>query len=210
MKQTATVFILLFTANLSIAQQENKIIQTKPKRFEYYFNGAFGFYFPFNTTKTVASRGNVNTFQIQVNYKDYFFSRLCFDQYNVGYEDNVTINSLSTYIKDKVQTTYIGLDIGYTFHLGKMLSPFAYIGAGYTTMDVPTVSYDNIQNNLRIVTSTKSFLGLRGGIGAEYEFNKFFILYADAQYLSIPFKTDLSNKDLNGISLQIGFKTPLQ
>jgi opacity protein-like surface antigen len=210
MKQTALVTILLITIKFSMAQQENKIVQTNPKRFEYYFNGAFGFYFPLNTASAVASRGNISTFQFQANDKDNFFSRLCFDQYNVGYEDNININGLNTYIKDKVQTTYIGVDIGYTFHLGEKLSPFTYIGAGFTSIDVPVVNYNNLQNNLRIVTSTKSFLGLRGGIGAEYEFNKFFILYLDAQYLSIPFKTDLSNKQLNGVSIQIGFKTPLQ
>ena len=77
-------------------------------------------------------------------------------------------------------------------------------------MNVPTVNYNATSNQLQIAKSSKSFIGLRTGIGVEYEFNRFFILYTDVQYLSIPFKTALSDKQLNGVSFQIGFKTPLQ
>lgn len=73
----------------------NKLILNYPKRFDYYFNGSFGFYFPMNTAKTVASSGNIYTFQFQVNYKDNYFKSFCFDQYNVNYEDNYNTPQIS-------------------------------------------------------------------------------------------------------------------
>ncbi len=109
-----------------------------------------------------------------------------------------------------MQTNTYGLDIGYSFFEKKKLSYFAYVGGGLAAMRVPIIRYDQTTNTIESFKSSKNFLNLRTGIGIEYEFNKFFILYFEAQYSSIPFKTDLSNKQLNGISTLIGFKTPLQ
>jgi hypothetical protein len=218
MKKTTNVFVvisLIAIANLRVSAQENdsiyanKVVQKSPRRFEYYFNGAFGFYFPTNAGN-LDSRGGINSVQFQVNYRDNFFSRLSFDLYNVGYTDNVNLNGINTFVQDKMQTTYIGLDLGYTGGIGKKLAWFAYGGVGLASMDVPLKEYNPATNTLRITTSTRNFLSYRGGAGFEYEFSRFFVVYIDAQYLSIQFKTDLSNQQLNGYSLQIGFKTPLQ
>ncbi len=202
------LIVLLGITQVNVWGQDSIKIN-KPKRFEYYFNGAFGLYFPFTTnTKAVANRGFVNTFQFQVNYKNNLFSRFFFDQYSVGYDENVLQNSTTLNVNQKVQTTSLGLDFGYTFDY-KKFSPYAYMGAGVALMDVPTVENLPTSNTINVGTSNKNFLGLRAGIGADFNISKLFIIYAETQYLNIPFKTDLSNKNLQGLSLQIGFKTPL-
>jgi hypothetical protein len=202
--------LLLLKTDFVFCQTKNQIIQKNPKRFEYYFNGGFGIYFPTQESAILANNGPIYSFQIQVNYKHNYFTRLAFDQYNVGYNDDFNINGLNFKINDKVQTLNMGFDYGYTFHLFKKFSPFAYVGIGYASMEVPNVKYDISAKVLDISNTRNPFLSLRGGIGGEYEFNKFFIVFTELQYLSIPFKTDLSNKELNGVSFQIGFKTPLQ
>jgi hypothetical protein len=214
-KIQAVTAILVTLASTVLAQENdstyaNKIVQKSPNRFEYYFNGGFGFYFPSKSVNVLSSRGVINTFQFQINYKGNFFSRFAFDLYNVNYTNHLTANGTNSTFQGKVQTTFIGLDLGYTGGISKKLTWFSYGGIGVVTMDVPLGDYSATTNTLRITTSTRNFMSYRGGAGFECEFNKFFIVYADIQFLSIPFKTDLRNHQLNGYSLQIGFKTPLQ
>jgi opacity protein-like surface antigen len=202
--------LLLLKTGYGFSQTDNQVIQKNPKRFEYYFNGGFGLYFPTQESAVLANNGPIYSFQFQVNYKHNYFTRLAFDQYNIGYADEAILNGLNVKIDDKVQTLNVGLDYGYTFHLSKRFSPFAYIGLGYASVEVPIIKYDISTKTTEISNTRNPFLSIRGGVGGEYEFNKFFIVFAELQYLSIPFKTDISNKELNGISFQIGFKTPLQ
>ncbi len=202
--------LLFMKTSIVFCQNDNKIIQKNPKRFEYYFNGGFGLYFPTQESAVLARDGPVYSFQIQVNYKHNYFTRLGFDQYNVGYVDDLNIDGINVKINDKVQTLNIGLDYGYTFHISKKFSPFAYVGVGYASMEVPNVQYNLNSKAIDISNTRNPFLSLRSGVGGEFEFNKFLIVFTEIQYLSIPFKTDIRNKELNGISFQIGFKTPLQ
>jgi hypothetical protein len=210
MKNIIFIAALILKSAVVLAQQETEATGHRSKIFKYYFNGAVGFYFPFGSVNALKQTGDVTAFQFEIDYKDNWFSRICFDQYDVGYEDRIQLNGLNTYINDKVSTMYIGLDIGYQFNKAKKLSGFLYGGGGFTSMNVPIARYDNVQNNLEITNSMKSFLGVRCGLGLAYTFSRIFILYSDIQYLTIPFKTELSNKQLKGVSLQIGFKTPLQ
>jgi hypothetical protein len=203
------VAVCSFTALKTTAQKRGNLGQ-EPKRFNFYVNASFGYYFPFNTTKAIASRGGNTGFQFQANYKDHLFTRLFFDQTSVKYEDAFSVNGLNTNIREKVNTTSVGFDFGYTFHITPKFASFVYAGGGYATMDVPKISYQPIGNNLNIQTNSRSFFNFRSGLGLEYEFSKIFILYTDFQYSSIPFKTDISEKKLYGLNIQIGFKTPLQ
>lgn len=209
LKSVCFVFLFMKTS-IVFCQNDNQIIQKNPKRFEYYFNGGFGLYFPTQASTVLARDGPVYSFQIQANYKHNYFTRLGFDQYNVGYVDNLNVDGINVSINDKVQTLNIGFDYGYTFHLSKKFSPFAYVGVGYASMEVPNVKYNLTSKAIDISNTRNPFLSLRGGVGGEFEFNKFFIVFTELQYLSIPFKTEIRNKELNGISFQIGFKTPLQ
>jgi hypothetical protein len=172
MKKITSVFIvlsLIAIGNSEVNAQEtdstysNKIVQKNPRRFEYYFNSGIGFYFPLNASNQLASRGLVNTFQFQFNYKHNFFTRLSFDLYNIEYNDNVNLNGLNTFVKDKVQNTFIGLDVGYTGGITKKLAWFAYGGVGMSSMDVPLKEYNGSTNVLRLTTSTRNFLSLRTG-----------------------------------------------
>jgi opacity protein-like surface antigen len=202
--------LLLMKTGFAFCQDKNQVVQKNPKRFEYYFNGGFGLYFPTQKSAVLENNGPIYSFQVQINYKQNYFTRIAFDQYNVGYNDDIEINGLKIKINDKVQILNSGIDYGYTFHLFKKFAPFAYVGVGYASMEVPKISYDISAKTIDITNTRNPFLSLRGGVGGEYEFSKFFIVFAEFQYLSIPFKTDISNKELNGISFQIGFKTPLQ
>jgi hypothetical protein len=206
-KKTPLACIMYLMCTCLYAQDS---LKKEIKRFEYYFNGGFGFYFPFATnTNALAKRGTVSTLQFQANYKGHYFSRFFFDQYNINYNDKASQNGIVTEIDQKVQTTALGLDFGYTFDV-KKFSPYAYIGAGLAMMDVPKIENFPQTSMLKIGTSTNNFLILRAGVGADFVISKLFIIYAEAQYLNIPFKTDLSDKSLQGLSIQLGFKTPFQ
>lgn len=196
------IAVLCLISSSAFSQNEN--------RFKFYFNGSFGIYLPSKAESALSKNGSVFTFQFQTNYKDNYFTRIYFDQSNLNYRDNVVINGLNASIDDYVQTNAYGLDIGYSLFETRKLSYFAYVGGGLATMHVPIIRYDQTINTIESFKSNKNFLNLRGGVGVEYEFSKIFILYLETQYSSIPFKTDVSNKQLNGITTLIGFKTPLQ
>lgn len=202
MKHLSIALLLVFSSLNALAQNEN--------RFKYYFNGAFGAYLPVKAQDALSKRGSVYTFQFQTNFKDNYFARFFFDQNNISYKDVANISGVNVSIDDYVQTNTFGIDIGYSFFEKSKLSYFVYLGAGTASLRVPIIGYNEEDNTGRISKSSKSFLNLRGGIGIEYEFSRVFILYLDVQYTSIPFKTDLSNKQLNGVTPIIGFKTPLQ
>jgi opacity protein-like surface antigen len=211
-RRVIVIISVVFSISYSslFCQTENQVIQTNPKRFRYYFNGGLGLYTPINQAKLLAKNGIVYSFQAQINYKDSYFIRLAFDQYNISYSNNTIINGLNIKINEKVQTLNIGVDYGYAFHLSKRFSPIVYLGIGYASMEAPTVKYDNTSNVVDVSIVKKAFVSFRGGVGGEYEFNKYFIISAEVQYLSIPFKTDIGNQQLNGLNFQISFKTPLQ
>ena len=209
MKNTITTLLLLATFS-SFSQNISDNSQTKPKRFEFYFNGSFGLYFPTKASNALAKSGAVYTFQFQTNYKDNYFTRLFFDQYNVNYKDNFSINNLNFNIDDNVLTNTLGLDFGYTFIDSKKCSSYVFVGAGYAMMRTPAIQYDAAQNNVKTFSESNSFATFRGGVGVEYEFSRYFIIYLETNYSTIPYKTNLSDKPLNGIMTLIGFKTPLQ
>lgn len=210
MKKIAAILFVILGLNTALSQEKNTLVEDNPKRFKYYFNGGFGFYFPQKSTNALSKKGPVYTFQFQCNYKDNYFTRVFFDQSNINYQDEFTLNGLNIRMNDYIQTNAFGLDVGYSLFEKKKLSYFGYIGAGAATMRTPLIRYSPTDDTLETYKSTKTFLNLRTGVGIEYEFNKFFIIYLEAQYSSIPFETDLSKKQLNGISTILGFKTPLQ
>lgn len=202
--------LLLLKLTVSFSQNEIDTLLQKTRTFNYFFNGGFGIYIPTQKTKGLAENGSIYSFQIQVNIKRNIFSRLAFDLYNIGYTQELNTNGLNLKISDKVQTLNIGFDFGFNYNSCKKFNPYTYLGLGYALMEVPVVRNTNTLNSLEITNTQKPFLSIRVGLGADYKFNKIFILSAEIQYLSIPFKTDINNRGLNGIGFQIGFKTPLQ
>jgi Outer membrane protein beta-barrel domain len=210
MLKNALLFSCLMLKFCPIFCQVGKQIPKKTTPFEYYFNSGFGFYFPTNGQALLAKSGTVYSFQVQVNYKKRFFTRFEFDQYRINYTDNFKVNGQNMTINDKVEALNIGFDFGYTRQLSKRFSTYGYIGAGDAAIQVPTIRYNMTATNIDISTSEKNFLSFRGGLGGEFEINKVFIVFGELQYLSIPFKTEISDQQLNGVSCIIGFKTPLQ
>jgi hypothetical protein len=198
------VAIILLVSNSCFAQEKAE------RRFEYYFNTSFGLYLPNNAPKVLAKSGMVYTFQFQVNFKHNYFGRLYVDQYSVNYRDTRNLNVLQVAIDDDLDTNTYGIDLGYTFIEASKISPYVYLGGGFATMKTPVVDYNAATNVVTTNRSSKNFLNYRIGLGAEYEISKMFILSLEAQYNSIPFKTDLDNKQLNGTMILIGFKTALQ
>jgi hypothetical protein len=208
--KTIVLFVYFFNGNnpVSFCQKATETMQKNIKPFVLYSNGGYGKYFSTDKPIQLSQSGNIYFFQLQVNYKQNYFARLAFDQYSIDYSDNAIINGLAYKIKDKAQTTNLGVDFGYTVHLSKKISSFAYLGIGRAVMQVPTIRYDTA-TGVDISIVKKPFLALRGGAGCEYKFDELFILYVDMQYLTIPFKTTINNKQLSGASFQIGFKTKL-
>jgi hypothetical protein len=206
-----TIFFSCFMLKICpIFCQVDKQISQKMTPFEYYFNSGFGYYFPTNGRSLLAKSGAVYGFQVQVNYKKHFFMRLAFDQYRINYTDNLRVNGQNMTINDKVETLNIGFDFGYSGQLSKRFSTYGYMGAGNAAIQVPNLYYNALTNSIDFSTSEKDFLSFRGGLGGEFQISKVFIIFGELQYLSIPFKTEISDKQLNGVSCIIGFKTPLQ
>ena len=128
----------------------------------------------------------------------------------MNYNDTRNLNGLQAKIDDDLDTNTYGIDLGYTFIEASKLSPYVYLGGGFATMKTPVIDYNSATNTVTTSRSTKNLLNYRIGIGAEYEISKLFILSLETQYNSIPFKTDLNKKQLNGTMILIGFKTALQ
>jgi hypothetical protein len=191
------------------AQQYNKSIGNKSSRFKYYFNGGVGYCLPGNGKDVLAKKGSYTSFSFQINYKENIFLRTFFDIVNINYEKATTVNNINTLIKDKLNANFIGLDSGYNKSIGKF-TPAIFIGGGLVTMDVPQLNFDVPNNSINFDTKRKRFFGFRTGLNLDYEINKLFILYIEGNFLSIPYKTEIDNQLLNGIVLQIGFKTPLK
>lgn len=204
MKHFFIVAILGLISNIAVAQEKPE------RRFEYYFNTSFGLYLPNDAPKALAKSGIVYTFQFQVNFKHNYFGRLYVDQYSVNYRDTRNLNGLQAKIDDDLDTNTYGIDLGYTFIEASKFSPYVYLGGGFATMKTPVIDYNLATNTVTTSRSSKNFLNYRIGLGAEYEISKMFILSLETQYNSIPFKTDLDNKQLNGTMILIGFKTALQ
>lgn len=204
MRNLFKIIVLLIVAQSSFAQEKQE------RRFEYYLNTSFGYYLPNNAPKALAKSGVVYTFQFQVNFKHNYFGRLFFDQYSVNYNDIRQLGNLQVVIDDNLNTNTYGIDLGYTFIEPSKLSPYVYLGGGFATMKTPVIDYNPTTNVVTTSRSSKNFLNYRIGLGAEYEISKMFILSLETQYNSIPFKTDLDNKQLNGTMILIGFKTALQ
>lgn len=204
MKNLLYTTILILLAKSSYAQEKPE------RRFEYYFNTSFGLYLPNDAPKALSKSGMVYTFQFQVNFKHNYFGRLYVDQYSVNYRDTRNLNGLQAKIDDDLDTNTYGIDLGYTFIEASKFSPYVYLGGGFATMKTPVIDYNLATNTVTTSRSSKNFLNYRIGLGAEYEISKMFILTLETQYNSIPFKTDLDNKQLNGTMILIGFKTALQ
>lgn len=151
----------------------------------------------------------VGGFQFQVDYKKHLFGRFFFDQYSIAFHTSYRQNNANTFIKGKVPTTGIGGDVGYSLHL-KRLSSYVYAGAGIAITDAPFLKTSQNSNDVTLTTTSQSSMVVRGGEGINYMINRYFIIYFEPQFMSFPVKTQVYDGVLNGISFQVGFKTPLQ
>jgi opacity protein-like surface antigen len=198
----ALFFVIPATAQIDSVKHSRKLL--------YYFNGGIGLYLPTSTHGALHETGFASSFQFQVDYKKHYFSRLYLDQYNIAFSTKLTDNDGSQLtLKGKVPTTMIGLDAGYNWHI-KKFSPYIFTGAGIAITDVPILEQISKPGNTTLTTQSQSALSFRGGVGVDYKISRFFILYFESQLLSFPITTQIYNGNLNGISLQVGFKTPLQ
>lgn len=204
MRKSISIFIFFIGIFYTTAQT------TDNRRFEYYFNGSYGIYLPKDASGALAKSGIVYTFQFQAYFKHNYFARLFFDQYNVNYKENKNFNGTTLNIDDNLVTNTYGLDLGYTFIESHKLSPYIYVGGGAATIKAPNLEFNESTNTLNSSSSSESFLTYRVGVGLEYEISKLFIISFESQYSSIPYETNLSDKQLNGVMTLIGFKTSLQ
>lgn len=180
------------------------------RKLLYYFNGGIGLYIPTSTHGALSETGFSSSFQFQVDYKKHFFSRLYLDQYNISFLTDYTAKDGSNLaIKGKIPSTLIGLDVGYSLHI-KKFSPYAYAGASIAMTDIPFLEETSSSGNITLTSRSRSSFSFRTGVGIDYKISRFFILYAESQFLSFPISTQVYDGNLNGVSLQVGFKTPLQ
>ncbi len=209
MKRILMAVCFCFAGLSGFCQDYNSIVDKKSRKFKYYFNGGFGFYFPGNVKDVLKERGSYTSFSFQVNYRDDFFSRLFFDVGNINYEREAQLEGTTTLIKNKLNSNFLGIDLGYNKSFRKF-TPALFVGAGLFTMDVPKIDLDTISRIINFSTSRKDFFAYRVGASFEYRISELFLLYAEGIYLSVPYKTELDKRQLNGTTIQIGFKTPLQ
>ncbi|MFM8739246.1 MAG: hypothetical protein ACKOC0_03485 [Cytophagales bacterium] len=117
------------------AEAQNK----KPSRFEYYFNGAVGAYYPTKGPKESDYNGNMFSFQLQINYKDRFFTRPFIDSYDICYKSELVTQGITLAFNDRVQTLNLGGDFGYAWQIGRF-SPCAYAGLGLALVNLPQIT----------------------------------------------------------------------
>ena len=179
----------------------------KPSRFDYYFNGAVGIYYPTNGSKESDYNGDTFTFQFQVNYKHHFFTRIFVDSYDIGYKNELTTQGITLAFNDRVQAINLGADFGYTLVFGRF-SPYAYGGLGLGLVNLPQIT-TTVGSRVQIDKPSIQTFAFRTGVGFDFEITKNFIVYLEGQFLSIPDTSPLQQQALNGISFQMGIKTPL-
>lgn len=182
----------------------------KPRRFSYYFNGGVGVYVPLSRHGALKEAGSLGSFQFQVDYKEHIFGRVFFDQYNIAYQINFTTrNGSDVQIKGKVPSSLIGLELGYGWHVNRF-SPYAFVGTGIDITEVPVLDETPTTNNIKLSSDSQSSIAIRTGLGVNYKISKLFIVYFESQFLSFPVTSQVYSGNLNGVSFQAGFKTPLQ
>jgi len=206
MKKGLLLSIVLIFAFPATAQTFEK---KRERRLLYYFNGGIGVYLPTTAITSLSETGFVGGFQFQVDYQKHLFGRFFFDQYSIAFHTRYSQNNANTFIKGKVPTTGIGGDIGYRWHV-RRFSPYVYGGSGVAITDVPFLETDQNSNDVTLTTTSRSSIVVRGGAGINYTINRFFIIYFESQFMSFPIRTQVYDGALNGLSFQIGFKTPLQ
>ncbi|HEY9006062.1 MAG TPA: outer membrane beta-barrel protein [Ohtaekwangia sp.] len=203
-----SVIGLLFTCASQAQAQAG--VGEKSRKLLYYFNGGIGVYIPTATHSALGETGFASSFQFQIDYKKHLFGRLFFDQYNIAFHTRYTArDGANLYINGKIPSTMIGIESGYRWHI-KRFSPYVYGGLGIAITDVPFLQDSETSKDVVLTTDSQSALAFRSGIGITYKISKMFILYMESQYLSFPVTTQVYNGSLSGVSLQIGFKTPLQ
>ncbi len=196
-----TIIVLLyFSVNKLLAQ-------TDIKKFNYTFNSGIGAYNPLINNAKLASTGLLFSFQLQANYKTKYFSRITFSQFSLSYKDNFAVNGLNIKIEDRLETLTLGLDAGYVFFQKNKFNTYALVGASSAAMFIPKIQYNSANTDSNISKQLNFFPLFNAGIGLEYKLSKLVILSAEIQYVSIPFKTELSSKQFNGIISQLNFKT---
>ncbi|MCA6381144.1 MAG: hypothetical protein IM606_12680 [Cytophagales bacterium] len=201
MKKIVLLLVVCWLTNVVVAQNKT------PSRFDYYFNGAVGIYYPTSGPEESDYAGNTFTFQFQVNYKDYFFTRIFVDSYDMGYKNELVTQGITLAFNDRVQAINLGGDFGYTRLVGRF-SPYAYLGLGLALVNLPQIT-TAIGSRVQIDKPSIQAFAFRAGGGFDFEITKNFILYSEVQYLSIPDLSSLQHQPLNGISAQVGIKTPL-
>jgi opacity protein-like surface antigen len=185
------------------AEAQNKT----PSRFEYYFNGAVGAYYPTKGPKESDYNGNMFSFQLQINYKDRFFTRPFIDSYDIGYKSELVTQGITLAFNDRVQTLNLGGDFGYAWQIGRF-SPYAYGGLGLGLVNLPQIT-TTVGSRVQIDKPSIQTFAFRTGSGFDFEITKNFIVYLEGQFLSIPDTSPLQQQALNGMSFQMGIKTPL-
>lgn len=207
MKKYLTLSAIILLAAIHTNAQLN---DEQPRKLSYFFNGGIGLYIPMKTHGALSQTGFASSFQFQVDYKKHFFGRLFFDQYNIAFHTTYATTDGSTlFISGKLPSSMPGLEIGYRWHI-KKLSPYIYAGTGVAITDVPFLEASETSNDVSLTSDSRSSLAVRGGAGVTYKLSKFFILYFESQLMTFPISTQIYHGNLDGICLQVGFKTPLQ
>ncbi len=190
-------------------ENDQTVVTKKPRRFEYYFNSGIGFYFPTGSSPFLTDKGEVYAFNLQLNYKGNYFSHLYMDSDVLKYRrENVPVNNTVATIDCKLNTVNIGLDLGYTFPI-KKLSPYVYGGAGVALIETPFLRGGSAPNEVTLGTEYKTFFQYRAAAGIDYELSRTYTVFLEAQYSGTAFKSAIDNRQLNGVSLMIGIRTPL-
>jgi hypothetical protein len=195
---------LLFYAN-SVFGQENWF---KKRGFSFSINSGMGFYKPLIVDKKLTVNGLLSFFHFQVNYKEKYFVRLITNQFNLNYVDNVATNGINISIDDRLETANTGIDLGYILFPKEKWSTYAYFGTGSANISSPQTMYNAVNNTLNITKQSGSFLAINAGIGLEFKVNELLVLSLESNYLTIPNYRNLTEKRLDGMTFQLGFKTP--
>lgn len=204
--KSIVVAIAVLFCNSILAQLSTDIDGTK---YHLDFGGSFGAFFPYSKTNGLNSTVGSNAITyLQLNFKKHYFARLKLGQTTVDYKSIQNYSSLTTNVDAKINSTNIGLDLGYQKRWNHF-QPYGFLGIGVSFFEKPDVTYSNSNNMVNFKTGSETQIYLNAGVGLNYIISRNFIIFGELQTITIPNIPTGSLTHLSGISPLLGIKALL-
>jgi len=189
MKRIFALILFIFSAGISLAQENNDIetLFTKPEKIRGYLG-------PITNITTLDGE---NAYMQGFNAAAIFNDHLIVGFYNLNLENNILSNN-DEYIGDIMDFEHRGLLLGYIFMPKKAIHFSASLQTGRGNLEI----YDEVTDNW--IEDNNVFI-LTPGIEAEFNITKFFRIGIGANYRFAVDVDQFENYDNDNFSAPCGF-----